>query len=605
MGSLISSQSGPRRSAAAVLFIAAVQLSGGALFSAGSGGCTAVGGGGNVNDNDSGNDNGSMDGGGPPGAPEFRFAVIGDFGDDDDDTRAVADMIKGWNPDIIVTTGDNDYSDGAYRGTFEGLELAVGQYFHEYIANYQGAEGAGASENRFFPTPGNHDWGDTCDDAGGMDDYLAYFTLPVSDSGNERYYDFRQGPVHFFSVHSLEDCEPDGATADSAQAAWVRDAALASDATFKIAFFHNPPYSSGSRHPGEGAHMRWPWSDWGFDLVLSGDDHIYERVERDGLIYVVNGVGGVELHEFADEAVSGSVVRFAGAFGAMQVDVFGDRMDVRFITVSGVVEDEFTIVAAGGAGGTDPPVDGGDWYRPEVTATWQWQLQPGAGGGINTGYDVDVYDVDLFDVSDAIIDGLHAEGRRVICYFSAGSFEDFRDDAGRFAAAELGTSLDGFADERWLDIRSANVRAIMLDRLDFAAQRGCDGVEPDNVDGYANDSGFPLTSADQLEFNRFLADAAHERGLAVGLKNDLDQIAELVAHFDFSVNEQCHEFDECDALQPFIDAGKPVFNAEYEDRFVNDAAARAEICASAAAQGIHTLVLPLDLNDSFRFSCEP
>lgn len=250
-----------------------------------------------------------------------------------------------------------------------------------------------------------------------------------------------------------------------------------------------------------------------------------------------------------------------------------------------------------------PPPVVSEWFRPSVDTTWQWQLQPSAGGAINTNYDVDVYDLDLFDVPDDITDELHANGRRIICYFSAGSYEAFRDDASEFGPAELGNPLEGFADERWLDVRSANVRRIMLQRLDLAAARGCDGVEPDNVDGYDNVPGFDFTADDQLAYNRFLAGAAHERGLAVGLKNALALIPALVDHFDFSVNEQCHEYDECEALLPFIEAGKPVFNAEYESRFVDDPQQRQSMCAEASALGLQTLVLPLDLDDSFRFSC--
>lgn len=247
----------------------------------------------------------------------------------------------------------------------------------------------------------------------------------------------------------------------------------------------------------------------------------------------------------------------------------------------------------------------GDWYKPDVGTTWQWQLQPNAVDELNTTYDVDAYDLDLFDTPKALIDELRAQGRRVICYFSAGTYEDFRADAGEFAAAALGNALEEWAGERWLDIRAANVRQIMLARLDLAAEKGCDCVEPDNVDGYVNDSGFPLSAGDQLDFNRLIADAAHARGLCVGLKNDLDQIPELVAYFDFSVNEQCHEYDECDALQPFIVAGKPVFNAEYAEVYVNDATARDALCDDARGRGFHTLILPLNLDDAFRISCEP
>jgi|GEM_PF-581403 len=563
------------------------------------------GGGGNENTNTNNNENanGST-------TPKSIFACVGDYGDDDDNSRAVADMIKSWSPDYIITVGDNDYSDGAFRGTFDALELAVGQYFHEFIGNYQGDYGAGSDVNRFFPTPGDHDWGDTCDDPAGLDDYLAYFTLPGGNSGNERYYDFRQGDIHFFSVHAILDCEPDGATADSVQAQWVQATAQASDAPVKIAYFHKPAYSSADQHIGEGEHMRWPWGDWGFALAMSGDDHVYERLEIDGVTYVTNGLGGLDIHGFVDPPVAGSQVRFADDYGAMRFDVFDDRIEASFITVGGTVVDTFTIDVPGGSTDTggmlDPnvaPITVGNWYRPDTGTTWQWQLQPGA-GGINTTYDVAVYDVDLFDAPQSLIDDLQADGRRVICYFSAGSYEDFRDDANEFLPADLGSPLDGFADERWLDIRSTNVHRIMQERLDMAAAKGCDGVEPDNVDGYQNASGFDLTATDQLAFNRFLANEAHTRGLAVALKNDLDQIPDLVVYFDFSVNEQCHEFDECDALQPFIDAGKPVFNAEYADGFVNDASVRDDLCTAALGQNLRALVLPLDLDDSFRFSCD-
>jgi len=253
----------------------------------------------------------------------------------------------------------------------------------------------------------------------------------------------------------------------------------------------------------------------------------------------------------------------------------------------------------------NPPVNTGQWYHPALTDRWQWQLQPNAAGAINTSYEVEVYDVDLFNVSDAVISDLHARGKRVVCYFSAGSYETFRNDAGEFQASDLGNTLGDYPDERWLDIRSENVHRIMLARLDLAASRTCDAVEPDNVDGYVNHSGFPLTAADQLAFNRLIANQAHTRGLGVGLKNDLDQVPQLVNYFDFSINEQCHEFNECGALQPFLDAEKSVFNAEYASSFVNSGFNRDQLCSDARDQNIRTLVLPIDLNDSFRFSCDP
>lgn len=247
----------------------------------------------------------------------------------------------------------------------------------------------------------------------------------------------------------------------------------------------------------------------------------------------------------------------------------------------------------------DPPVTGGNWYQPAVSTTWQWQLS----GTVNTSYNVEIYDIDLFDASTTLIQNLHTSGKKVICYFSAGSYENWRTDAAQFQAADLGNTLDGWAGERWLDIRSINVHAIMKSRLDLAVQKGCDGVEPDNVDGYTNNPGFPITAADQLAYNRLIANEAHIRGLAVGLKNDLDQITDLVSYYDFAVNEQCFQYNECAALQPFISAGKPVFSAEYNQTYVNDSAARNAMCAESIRLSFSTLVLPLALDGSYRDSC--
>lgn len=246
-----------------------------------------------------------------------------------------------------------------------------------------------------------------------------------------------------------------------------------------------------------------------------------------------------------------------------------------------------------------PVVTGMDWYKPPVSVSWQWQLS----GEVNPDYPVELYDIDLFDSSTTLINSLKASGKKVICYFSAGSYENFREDKDRFDPAALGNLLDGWPDEQWLDIRSLNVAEIMIERLNLALQKGCDGVEPDNMTGYLNDSGFELTARDQLAFNKFIANEAHKRGLSVGLKNDLEQIPELVDFYDFSVNEQCHEFDECDTLEPFIQAGKPVLNAEYLQKFSDDAGERQTLCNSANNARFRTLVLPLDLDDSFRFSC--
>lgn len=247
---------------------------------------------------------------------------------------------------------------------------------------------------------------------------------------------------------------------------------------------------------------------------------------------------------------------------------------------------------------TATAVTSGDWYRPAVDVNAQVQLQ----GTPNISYDVELYVLDLFDTDSAVIDALHADGRKMICYFSAGTFENWRDDAGRFTAADKGRRLGNWPGERWLDIRSQNVRAIMADRLDLAVQRGCDGVDPDNVDGYANRTGLPLTYQDQIDYNTWLADQAHQRGLAISLKNDLGQIDDLVAHFDFAINESCHEWEECELLMPFIEAGKPVIHINY--LYADDPIGRAELCLYTQSLGFRTLTLPQMLDGSFRYSCQ-
>ncbi len=232
------------------------------------------------------------------------------------------------------------------------------------------------------------------------------------------------------------------------------------------------------------------------------------------------------------------------------------------------------------------------WWKPTPGMTWQWQL---VDLPIDTRVEADIYNVDLFDVDTSTIATLHKQGRKVICYMSAGSFEDWRPDAANFPAAVLGNN-NGWPGERWLDIRAINVlMPIMEARFDLCKSKGFDAVEVDNVDGYTNGTGFPLTPDHQLTYNRRLAKAAHDRGLAIALKNDLDQIPELVNDFDLAINEECAAYNECAALKPFIDANKAVLHAEYKtelDRF----------CPISAALKLSSIRKNLEL-DFWRQTC--
>jgi len=246
------------------------------------------------------------------------------------------------------------------------------------------------------------------------------------------------------------------------------------------------------------------------------------------------------------------------------------------------------------------PYTNGLWYKPDINTSWQWQLQ----GNIDTSYNVKVYDIDLFDTNKTVIQLLKNHGKKVICYFSAGSYENWRSDKDKFPLSVLGNNMDGWAGEKWLDISNESLAPIMEARLDLAVQKGCDGVEPDNVDGYDNNTGFALNADDQLAYNKFIANEARKRGLSVGLKNDLNQVIELEPYFDFSLNEQCYAYNECDKMQPFVDNNKPVFNVEYLKKYVdNTNNARDKMCADSIALKFRTLVLPLELDNSFRYSC--
>jgi hypothetical protein len=207
------------------------------------------------------------------------------------------------------------------------------------------------------------------------------------------------------------------------------------------------------------------------------------------------------------------------------------------------------------------------WYQPTAGTTWDWQLQV----PINPTAAVQVYDIDMFDNAAAVVADLHSRGKKVICYIDVGSWENYRSDASKFPASLLGAKYNGFPNERWLDIRSITTSPlgpILIARFQQAKAKGCDSVEPDNMDGYDKtaheSSGFPLTYNDQIVFNRWVADQVHALGMAVGLKNDINQVKDLVGNFDFHVSEQAFQYGEYSFLVPFIQANKPVFEAEYQ-----------------------------------------
>jgi hypothetical protein len=266
----------------------------------------------------------------PTATPErpLRIAVIGDFGLADVPEADVAALVSSWEPDLVITTGDNNYP----NGSVETIDENIGQYYHQYIFPYTGQFGEGADLNRFFPTLGNHDW-QTPD----AQPYMDFFTLP----GNERYYDYTWGTVHFFALDS-DSREPDGVGSGSAQASWLQERLSASTAVWKIVYMHHPPYSSGIH--GSVDWTRWPYQEWGATAVLSGHDHIYERLLVDGLPYFVNGLGGGPIYSIPGK-LEGSQVRYNDDYGAMRVEATSNEITFEFITRAGEVIDTYTIPA--------------------------------------------------------------------------------------------------------------------------------------------------------------------------------------------------------------------------------------------------------------------
>ncbi len=195
------------------------------------------------------------------------------------------------------------------------------------------------------------------------------------------------------------------------------------------------------------------------------------------------------------------------------------------------------------------------------------------------GEPVAAYDVDGFETGAAQVAALHGEGRRVICYIDVGTAETFRPDYGRFPKSVLGKS-NGWPGERWLDIRQLSVlEPIMQARFQLCAEKGFDAVEPDNIEAFSNHSGFTISAADQLAFNEWVAEAVHGLGMGVLQKNDGEQTPQLQPFFDGALTEQCNQYKECSAYTPYLQAGKPVVNAEYKLKTTR-------FCAADTAAGI-------------------
>jgi tartrate-resistant acid phosphatase type 5 len=256
------------------------------------------------------------------------FAAIGDYGFDGANEAAVASLVKSWNPEFIITLGDNNYS----IGSASTIDANIGKYYHDFIYPYTGIYGGGAASNRFFPSLGNHDWA-----TAGAVPYLNYFTLP----GNERYYDYVKGFVHFFVIDS-DPNEPHGRDSNSVQALWLKNALLNSVSEWNLVYFHHSPYCSDASH-GSDPTMQWPFRNWGADAVLTGHSHVYERLIIDDFPYFVNGLGGRSIYSFSSTILGGSQMRYNSSYGAMKIIANEDNIEFNMVSTSGTTVDSYTI----------------------------------------------------------------------------------------------------------------------------------------------------------------------------------------------------------------------------------------------------------------------
>ncbi|HEY6327488.1 MAG TPA: endo alpha-1,4 polygalactosaminidase [Candidatus Cybelea sp.] len=212
-------------------------------------------------------------------------------------------------------------------------------------------------------------------------------------------------------------------------------------------------------------------------------------------------------------------------------------------------------------------------------AASRWIPTPGTSyqiqysGKLDLQINADIYDLDMFDTPASVVKRLHDAGRRVMCYVDVGTWENWRPDARKFPKKVLGKPDGNWPGERWLDIRATKVlEPIMGKRLDLCKSKGFDGVNPDNLDGYQNRTGFPLTYAEQLKYDTWVASAAHARGLTADQKGDNGQVKDLVKVFDFAVVEQCYVQGWCKQFDLYANSDRLVVDVEYysdQQRFLH------------------------------------
>lgn len=236
------------------------------------------------------------------------------------------------------------------------------------------------------------------------------------------------------------------------------------------------------------------------------------------------------------------------------------------------------------------------YWKPSVGDSYQIQFT----GSLDTSVNAHIFDIDMFDTSSSTVSNLHSQGKKAVCYVDVGSWENWRDDADQFPSSVLGNVYSGYPDEKWLDIRQIDkLSPIISARFDQCKNKGFDGVDPDNINGYQNNTGFALSAQDQLTYNKWLSDTAHAKGLSTGLKNDTDQMNDLLSSFDWLVIESCYDQDWCNDAKPFVSAGKPVFQIEYTE----EETTTSQFCSQSINNNFYGILKNQSL-DGWRQTCQ-
>ncbi len=266
---------------------------------------------------------------------------------------------------------------------------------------------------------------------------------------------------------------------------------------------------------------------------------------------------------------------------------------------------------------TPPITTNTSYWKPTIGMRFMWllsrEVNPAKPADIGDGWktysgeiapNADIVDMDGFDNPKSTVDAIHAKGKKAVCYISGGTAENWRADYSSFPASVKGNQMSEWPGEYWLKLDS-NSRAILLPIMKNRMQQQCkskgfDAVEFDNVDGYSqspNEIGITITEADQFEYNKALADIAHSLGLSAGLKNDLGQVAKLQPFYDYALNEQCNQYNECSVYNnTFLANNKPTFVVEYNK-------AASTFCPAMNNGRFDAYQMNLQLDGSKRITC--